>query len=231
MLRIDGAFDWKSELQRRHCAQRVFTHPSHYQMDTLGVALNTIVELMLNTPPSTDESSPGSNSRNLTWLRSRGDFEYVIESLHGRTNSDSSYATYQRVMQLHTFWGYTYSDFTLERHASAQSYVYNFGNYTRERDWGPYWPCGDVCWDHVLAIQHVMAVHSVPPEAIIGTGEQAKLILFPLCQACISRETVQDDWAGVEGDWIFSFCFIDHTVLLGTFSRLEIATHCSPAVP
>lgn len=85
----------------------------------------------------------------------------------------------QRLAQLHTLSGLTLSDFTRQRRFRTRGFVYDMSNYCEHTSWGPFisktltlnsqterdkeLDTLGVNWEHILAVQHVMAMHVIAP--------------------------------------------------------------------
>ena len=82
-----------------------------------------------------------------------------------------------------------------------------------------------VNWIHIRAIQHVISMHAAAAytefDGIISASAlPVSQLSLPYCQSQIpvKGNAKADDWAGVEGTWICSFCFVDHRDLIGMSS-------------
>ncbi|THH07094.1 hypothetical protein EW145_g3628 [Phellinidium pouzarii] len=215
-------FDWRSGLQRRVLAETIIAKPASCNADELNVVLATLVGMALNTPPATAAYTSSEISLNLVWLAAQSGLGAFLEYWHARRHTLTPEQR-QRLAHLHTLFGLTTSDFSPAHRVESRAYVYDMCKYRAENEWGPFRLDGSVNWEHLLAVQHVMAMYIVmPPKDLVNftTG------FLPYCQTELPGKQTSsvryDDWAGVEGTYTCSFCFIDHRVLL-EFNEQEVS--------
>jgi len=114
---------------------------------------------------------------------------------------------------LHTHLGLTVADLEAEARVASRAYVYSWRNHTWSNDFGPFQTndSNTVNWVHLQALQHVFATTLYE----IDESHPIPMTLLDT-QLTIPEGTSLDekDWAGVKGDWLVSFCFCDHRVLL-----------------
>ncbi|KLO05650.1 hypothetical protein SCHPADRAFT_946739 [Schizopora paradoxa] len=227
-----SSFNWKGEFQRRIRVQSVILNPHLCREDEVPGILRTLVSLIVETPPATPTYDASEISKNLLWLSAQhalGEFFHAMHQLE-LSQEDEQYFYY-----LHVLFGLTPEDLLFEQLVRSRGFVYDLRNHTQQSRWGPYRKStsrieldddmsAKVNWRHIFAIQNIVSEHVAVFE---GEGEERKLRLSPLslpfCQAHVSEgPRHKDDWAGVDGLWKCSFCFIDHRELLA-YNRKEVA--------
>ncbi|KAH8113503.1 hypothetical protein DFH11DRAFT_304122 [Phellopilus nigrolimitatus] len=208
----ESEYDWRGELQRRIRAQTVVYNPACCRDDELAEVLATLVSVINHTLPTSANHASLEVSKNLLWIAQCPLAEF-IEYLHAQRTALSPEQR-QLLGQLHTLFGLPVYDLKPERRVESRAYVYDMRNYTEENCWGPFTHDGRraVNWEHLQAVQHVMAMHIA--ERQMESVVLNSMILFVYCQAQLAdvSEAEDDwiDWAGVEGVWDCSFCFVDH---------------------
>ncbi|EJD00245.1 uncharacterized protein FOMMEDRAFT_127734 [Fomitiporia mediterranea MF3/22] len=213
LLHYEEPVDWQDELKRRVRAQTVISNPACFRNnDELLQVLETVVSMVIQTPSASYQYTSEEISRNLVWLAARRELGDFLEYFRARRNS-LLHEIRQLVAKLHTHVGHTAPDFSLERCVDTRAFVYDMRNYSEANGWGPFQSNGEVNWEHLLAVQHVMGMHIVAPEDASPVGNQV-LSLLPYCQTQLPKHQLEGDWAGVDGLWSCSFCFIDHRELL-----------------
>lgn len=127
--------------------------------------------------------------------------------------------------------GLTPSDAKNLNKAAVRAYVYDMRQYCSEASFGPYLPDGSgrVNWAHLHAIHRVIAMHLVDLRESESFVFPLIPISMPYCQSIIPPALDlkrPHDWAGIEGLWHCSFCFVDHRELLRecfpSFNRANI---------
>ncbi|KAG2010019.1 hypothetical protein CC2G_012878 [Coprinopsis cinerea AmutBmut pab1-1] len=209
--------DWKVELQRFVRAQSVVAKKSLGRQGELGEILNTLVNLVMNTIPKSDPLARiGNNLTIAQILLHDGWIDFVKEQ-------DLNEKETQLVNQLHTFYGLTDNDTRADARVKSRSFVYNMKNYSWNNEFGPYNDDGTVNWVHVNAIRQVISRQLLSTELDDdGLDEETQYTIYPLglpyiqpmLRDEVDTEPEPSDWAGVEGEWIVSFCFCDHRILI-----------------
>ena len=189
-----------------------------------------------NTDASTASAVPSSSSPslNLRWvsniLEQHGFIDQVEEKMMMMTTS-LTFAERQLLSRLHCYYGLTEKDMELQARVKSRVYVYTMRHYGPENDYGPFLFNGTVNWEHMQALHHVVSMHLVDmkeaglefptfPMSLLQT--QIVIPVRPLDDGVEGKEENDDDdddedWVGLEGSWVISFCFCDHRDLLGEF--------------
>jgi len=204
--------DWKTRLQRFIRARTIISDPTLCRVDERTNVLRTLLDLVRNVPTTTENDiDPALNH---VWLAATLGSGSFFDTLDWPVLTQEQS---QLLAALHTHFGLTAGDYTPVRKIRSHKTVYTLANYKEENDFGPYWDDGSgrVNWELLVCIHHVMAMHVAPPEASdLFTIFRMSL---PFCQSVIPRGMdldVEEDWAGVTGSWLCSFCFCDHRELL-----------------
>ncbi|KAH9080329.1 hypothetical protein EDB83DRAFT_2513237 [Lactarius deliciosus] len=220
------SIDWKGSLQAIIRARTVLKDPSKCRPGERETILRTLIAMLRGAAPAPSFCEK-TLSDNLVWL--------VAKLRDGTLLNDGSLPLSQTEAQLRAYLlvhlGLTPSDARSIDKAAARAFVYDLRNYCFEGSFGPYFPdgSGSVNWVHLHAIHRVVAMHLIDLR-------ETELFVFPLipmnmpyCQSIIPpgldlKKT--HDWAGIEGLWHYSFCFIDHRELLReylpSFRRADI---------
>ena len=206
--------DWKGSLQAIVRARIVLNDPSKCRPGERETILRTLIALLRGATPAPSFCKK-TLSDNLVWL--------VTMLRDGTLLNDGTLPTSSTEAQLRAFLlvhlGLTPSDARSVNKASARAFVYDLRNYRFEGSFGPYIPDGSgrVNWRHVHAIHRVVAMHLVDLRETDSFIFPLIPMSMPYCQSIVPRgldlKTVHD-WAGVEGLWHCSFCFVDHREFL-----------------
>ena len=206
--------DWKGSLQAIVRARIVLNDPSKCRPEERETILSTLVALLRGAAPA-PSFCERTLSQNLIWL--------VAMLRDGTLLNDGSLPTTMTEAQLRAFLlvhlGLTPRDATSVDKATARAFVYNMRNYCLDRDFGPYLPDGSgrVDWVHLHAIHRVIAMHLVDLHETDPFVFPLIPMSMPYCQSIIPPGLDlknEYDWAGIEGLWHCSFCFVDHRELL-----------------
>jgi len=182
--------------------------------------LEEILQTLLRTilyhfPQSSNSGELGTvSSHNLLWISNiLHGFIDQVEDMKALT-----FAERQLLSRLHCYYGLTDKDAENRARVKSRAYVYTMRNYRPENDYGPLFSNGSVNWDHMQALHHVVSMHLVDME-----DEGFKYRVYPMSllqtQTVLPAvpgegENVNNDWVGLEGEWVVSFCFCDHRDLL-----------------
>ncbi|KAE9403237.1 hypothetical protein BT96DRAFT_1082018 [Gymnopus androsaceus JB14] len=198
-------FDWKSELQAIIRARTILKDAS-------------ICKSHERTQISTDKLS--QNLRWVSHLTAGG----VFLDLHG-LESEEEEETRLRA-KIHTLVGLTPADYNLSSRLAAKGYVYNMRHYNWGNEFGPFLPSNtegsgvaEVNWVHMKHIHRIIAMH-------LGEMANDTPLSYPYTQAIIPEGMKLDeveDWAGINGTWLASFCFLNHQVLLSEPDKSVLA--------
>ncbi len=209
--------DWKLRLQRIMRARAVLTKVSACRPEERCDVLQTLIDMVTHIPPLTHPEGI-ELSMNHVWTTAMLRGSALIEHEEWQLSSEEQ----QLRARLHTYFGLNASDFERQKRTASRAFVYAMRNYRYDNDFGPFMMDGSgrVNWVHLRAVHHVMSMHIVP-----DTEEAATAVfnVFPMSMPWtqsiipngINLEEEQD-WAGVEGKWQCSFCFVDHRELLST---------------
>ncbi len=224
-----GSIDWKGSLQAIIRARTVLNDPSKCRPGERETILRTLIAMLRGAAPapSFSEKTP---SENMVWL--------VAKLRHGALLNDGPLPSSPTEAQLRAYLlvhlGLTPSDARSLNKAAARAFVYDLRQYCFESSFGPYLPdgSGHVNWVHLHAIHRVVATHLVDLR-------EAELFVFPLipmsmpyCQSIIPPGLdlkKVEDWAGIEGLWHCSFCFVDHRELLRKYISPFRGANVNPA--
>ena len=208
------SIDWKASLQAIIRARTVLNDPSKCRPGERETILRTLIDMLRGAAPAPSFCDK-TLSDNLVWLVAMLRDGTLLND--GTLPLSPTEAQYRAYLLVHL--GLTPSDAKSVNKASARAFVYDMRNYCRERSFGPYLPDGSgrVNWVHLHAIHRALAMHLVDLH-------ESELFVFPLipismpyCQSIIPPGLdlkKVDDWAGIEGLWHCSFCFVDHRQLL-----------------
>lgn len=212
--------NWKRNLQRLFRARQVVANLSLLKSGELEEILQSLLMMVHyhpSWPSNTDKTAVPS--LNLRWiagiLQQHGFIDQVEDSAISLTFSER-----QLLAQLHCYYGLTEKDMKHRSRVDSRVYVYTMRNYGPENEYGPLLSNGAVNWVHMQALHHVVSMH------LVDMREAGLVIpLFPMSlsemQVVIPVEEEgkeNEDWLGLEGSWVVSFCFCDHRDLLSEFS-------------
>ncbi|KAG2046576.1 hypothetical protein BDR06DRAFT_964924 [Suillus hirtellus] len=203
---------WREELQNIIRARTIVNDVTVCRPDERCQVLRTLLDMVTNLPPLPfPESEP--TSRNVVWMQKLlQDGEFLDLESH-------SHEEEQLRARLHTWFGLTDKDALATKRVVSRAYVYSQRNYRPSNSFGPFMRDGSgvVNWVHMQKLAHVFASALVEKEEDEELAFEVCSMSLPFCQGFIppsldlSRET---DWAGVEGLWRISYCFMDHRELL-----------------
>ncbi|KJA14492.1 hypothetical protein HYPSUDRAFT_49120 [Hypholoma sublateritium FD-334 SS-4] len=208
--------DWKMELQRIMRAGTVVTSSNPFDLlrpGELHTVLGTLLDVVCNSAPKRTEESD-EVSANLLWVAAmfrRGFLDQIKQADGTILSADER----QRIAQLHTYYGITHADARPHSLVQSRAYVYSMCNYCSDTKYGPFTKKGVVNWVHMQALHHVMSMHLIS----LKEDEDFDFVIFPMSlpytQTVVSEYLNDDeDWAGLTGSWVVSFCFCDHRDLM-----------------
>jgi hypothetical protein len=207
------SIDWKGSLQAITRARIVLKDPSKCRPGERETILRTLISLLRGAAPAPSFCEE-TLSENLVWL---------VAMLRDGTLLNDTPTTSPTEAQLRAFLlvhlGLTPSDAKNLNKAAVRAYVYDMRQYCSEASFGPYLPDGSgrVNWAHLHAIHRVIAMHLVDLRESESFVFPLIPISMPYCQSIIPPALDlkrPHDWAGIEGLWHCSFCFVDHRELL-----------------
>ncbi|KDR83208.1 hypothetical protein GALMADRAFT_113420 [Galerina marginata CBS 339.88] len=209
---------WKDELQRIVRARTIVTAEdglATVKPGELEEVLETFIMLVCYVPSLTQYGiRTGQLSLNLAWVVAMFEGGF-LDRLEERDSSTS--AERQLISRLHSYYGLTKRDLKPQSRVDSRAFVYSLRNYSPENEYGPLLPTGEVNWEHVQALHHVVSMHLVD----LSGDEDFMFAIFPMSlpftQIGVPENVVLDeekDWAGVAGSWTVHFCFCDHRDLL-----------------
>lgn len=210
--------DWKMELQQIIRAGSVVS--SAYSLillkpGELHTILETLLQIVCQTISRRSEEPFGEVSSNLLWVAAmfRGGFLDIIGEAYGPFIPQEDV---QRISRLHTYYGVTHGDAKPRNLVQSRAYVYLMRNYRPETVYGPFLESGEVNWIHMQAIHHVMSMHLIA----LKEDEDFDFVIYPMSlpytqTVILNDQEPENDWAGVTGSWLVSFCFCDHRDLMG----------------
>lgn len=216
-----SSFDWKAELQRRIRAQSVIVNPSLCRSSEVLHVLQTLVSMIIETPSATPTYDASKISKNLLWLSAQHALGDFVHAMHIRELSQEEG---QLLYYLHVMSGLTPEDLLFEKLVKSRGFVYDMRNNAQQNRWGPYrrattkielddYFSAKVNWRHMFAVQNIFTAHVVQEDDHVR-GLRPTPLSLPFCQARVAGRAHKDDWAGVDGLWKCSFCFVDHEELL-----------------
>lgn len=203
---------WREELQRIIRARTIVNDVTVCRPDERCQVLRTLLDMVMNIPPLPfPESEP--TSRNVLWMQN------LLQDGAFLDMESHSHEEEQLRARLHTWFGLTDKDALASKRVVSRAYVYSQRNYVSSNSFGPFMRDGSgvVDWVHMQKLAHVFASALVEKDEDEGLGFEICSLSLTFCQAYIppgldlNRET---DWAGVEGLWRISYCFMDHRELL-----------------
>ncbi|KAG1728528.1 uncharacterized protein EDB91DRAFT_1060500 [Suillus paluster] len=203
---------WREELQRIIRARTVVNDVAVCRPDERCQVLRTLLDMVTNVPPLPfPESEP--TSHNVLWIQT------LLQDGAFLDLKSHSHEEQQLRARLHTWFGLTDRDALATKRVESRAYVYSQRNYRSSNNFGPFLRDGSgiVNWVHMQQLAHVFACALVEKEEEEDPAFEICSMNLAFCQAVIppsldlNRET---DWAGVEGLWRISYCFMDHRELL-----------------
>lgn len=211
---------WKQDVQNIIRARTVVTADdglNFVRHGELSNILQTLLSLVCHVHPLTAADDISDVSPNLAWVvvvLQGGGFLDQLEDQGGWDFEER-----QLIARLHTYYGITHHDVSRTARIVSRAYVYDMAKYRPESQYGPLLLDGTVNWEHIQAIHHVVSMHVVD----IQEDAQFEFTIFPMSmpysQIVMPTEPAEgpfDDWAGIIGHWIVSFCFCDHRDLMCT---------------
>ncbi|KAJ3777165.1 hypothetical protein FB446DRAFT_718883 [Lentinula raphanica] len=223
-----GEFDWKSELQAIIRARTVLCDVSICKPLERIQVLRTLLHMVCWVPPLRSYNDiNGNTSQNLLWVAAvtRGGI-FLDSDKIGLSSDDPVLAEEEAQLRarLHTIIGITPADNKPASRLAARAYIYNMRHYNWANEFGPFLPTstegngtGRVNWVHIKHIHHSITMHML--ELADDTAFEVVIypLSFPFTQIIIPEGIdldQEEDWAGVNGEWTVSFCFVDHSLLL-----------------
>ena len=212
--------DWKRNLQRIVRARKIVANLSLLKPGELEGVLQTLLMMILYHPPwsSNADAAAVSSSLNLRWLSVvlQNGFIDQVEEMTSLT-----FAERQLLSRLHCYYGLTEKDMERQARVKSRVQVYTMRNYRPDNDYGPLLSTGAVNWEHMQALHHVVSMHLVDLEeggfefpSFPMSLPQTQMVI-PVGPDGEEGKENQEDWVGLEGSWVISFCFCDHRELLG----------------
>lgn len=220
----DKPVAWRTRLQRiiraRTALRDSGTALASLNTDGRVNILRTLIELAICTIPLSSKYDDNL-SLNLVWLGSLLMSGKWFEYLHSIT--DTTEEERQLRDRLHTLYGLTFEDYNPRRRVDTRCAVYALSHYNQNNEYGPFMTdgSGNVDWELMLAVQHVMSMHVVPRRLFETVPRNAYIgspMSLPFSNSVIEKDLQLDnvpDWAGIEGKWECGFCFCDYRDLLG----------------
>ena len=212
--------DWKRNLQRIVRARKIVANLPLLKPGELEEILQTLLMMILYHPPVSSNTATAVSSLNLRWLSNILQHGFIdqVEEMTSLT-----FAERQLLSRLHCYYGLTEKDMERQARVKSRVYVYTMRNYRPENDYGPLLSSGAVNWEHMQALHHVVSMHLVDLEET-GTEFPSFPMSLPQTQIVIpvgpneeEGKENQEDWVGLEGSWVISFCFCNHRDLIGDF--------------
>ncbi|KAJ3744490.1 hypothetical protein DFH05DRAFT_1525539 [Lentinula detonsa] len=223
-----GEFNWRSELQAIIRARTVLKDVSICKPYERIQVLKTLLNMVSWVPPLRSYGDILENlSQNLLWVAAvtRGGV-FLDSGKIGLPSDDSEPAEEEAHLRarLHTIIGLTPADYKPASRLAARAYVYNMRHYNWANEFGPFLPTstegsgiGRVNWVHMRHIHHSITMHMLE----LADDAAFEVVIYPLSfpyTQIIIPEGIdldqEEDWAGVNGVWTVSFCFVDHSLLL-----------------
>ncbi|KAI9460482.1 hypothetical protein BJY52DRAFT_1148041 [Lactarius psammicola] len=220
--------DWKGSLRAIIRARTVLNDPTKCRPGERVTILRTLIAMLRGATPAPSFCEK-TLSKNLVWLVAMLRDGTLLDD--GSLPSSTTEAQLRAYLLVHI--GLIPSDARNVNKAAARAFVYDLRNYCFDGSFGPYFPDGNGCvnWVHIHAIHRTMAMHLV-------NLRETEPFVFPLipmsmpyCQSVIPQGLdlkKVNDWAGVEGLWHCSFCFVDHRELLHHRGPLDISMFQDP---
>jgi len=194
------------------------------------IVLQTLLMMILcHSPWSSNTAAAAVSSLNLRWISvvlQHGFIDRVEEEMM----TSLTFAERQLLSRLHCCYGLTEKDMEPQARVKSRVYVYTMRNYQPENDYGPLLSNGAVNWEHMQALHHVVSMHLVDLNEA-GTEFPSFPMSLPQTQIVIpvgpdgeEGKENQEDWVGLKGSWIISFCFCNHRDLIGFNEQLPLDT-------
>ncbi|KAF5387357.1 hypothetical protein D9757_005749 [Collybiopsis confluens] len=227
--RMEEEFNWKSELQAIIRARTVLEDVSICRPQERVTVLRTLLRMVSWVPPLRSYDDMLNNlSQNLLYVTAltRGGVFLDPEKLGLPVDGpEIEQEEAQLRAQLHAIIGITPADRRHDTTIGARAFCYNLRNYNWSNEFGPFLPsnvesggAGKVNWIHIRHIHHIISTHLLE---LTEEGQVFEVVIYPLSfpytQIVIPEGMdldEEEDWAGVNGLWLLSFCFVDHTLLL-----------------
>ena len=224
--------EWKRNLQRIVRARKIVANLSLLKPGELEEVLQTLLMMILYHPSWLSNTPAAIPSLNLQWLSAVLQHGFIDEV---EEMTSLTFAERQLLSRLHCYYGLTEKDMEHQARVKSRVYVYTLRNYQSENDYGPLLSNGAVNWEHMQALHHVVSMHLVD---LKEAGFEFPTFPMSLSQMQIvipvgsdydgdkeQEKENHEDWVGLEGSWIMSFCFCDHRDLLGEFF-LQFFSYC-----
>ena len=208
--------DWKRNLQRLFRARKIVANPSLSEPGELAEILQTLLMMILYHPlwsSNTDETAV--SSLNLRWISNILEQHGFIDQVQEKTAL--TFTERQLLSRLHCYHGLTEKDMERQARVDSRVYVYTMRHYQPENAYGPLLFSGAVNWEHMQALHHVVSMHLVDMREA-GFEFSVFPMSLPHMQVVTPVVVSDEDWVGLEGSWVVSFCFCDHRDLLSEFS-------------
>ncbi|KAH9044592.1 hypothetical protein EDB85DRAFT_2070730 [Lactarius pseudohatsudake] len=206
------SIDWKSSLQAIIRARTVLNDPSKCRPQERETILRTLIVMLRGATPAPSFCEK-TLSKNLVWLVT------MLRDgalLNGTVPLSPTEAQLRAYLLVHL--GLTPSDARSVNKAATRAFVYDLRNYFSDGGFGPYFPDGSgrVNWVHLHAIHRVVAMHLVDLRETEPFVFPLIPMSMPYCQSIVplGLDLKVHDWAGIEGLWHCSLCFVDHRQLL-----------------
>lgn len=214
--------DWERNLKRLVRAREVVANLSLLEPGELEEVLQTLLMMVLYHPPQSSNADTISvSSLNLRWIVDIFQQHGFIDRAEKMTSL--TFRERQLLSRLHCYYGLTERDMEHQARVDSRVYVYTMRNYRPENEYGPFLFDGAVNWEHMQALHHVVSMHLIDMSK--ETGREFFVFPMSLPQMQIMIPGVSDgeegkedeDWVGLEGSWMVSICFCDHSDLLSEF--------------
>ncbi|KAK7054209.1 F-box domain-containing protein [Favolaschia claudopus] len=203
-----SSYDWKAQLTRRIKAEHnalTDTVDPELESTTLETFASTLEEASSIASTSTDPP----DSRNVEWLTNVLSKSDILNPLSPESSENKFRDRLNACLALPTKDRLD-AETRREQRNRSRCFVYDVRNYTPDTLWGPYLPNGEVNWKHVHAIVDVVAsnLRELSPEDHIARPPTG----FEMTRAFSAPGDFSGrDWAGVEGKYIFVFCYFSGT--------------------
>ncbi|KAF5384743.1 hypothetical protein D9757_006251 [Collybiopsis confluens] len=221
-----SSFNWKDELQRRTDAEMVArrsldTDPHEHTAERRKALVTFISMVQQALPALPDAKGDTLLSQNLQWLD-----KVLQESRFLRSSPLQTEIQLHSRLRAYIALSHDTSpdedsrNSLAERRIKSRCFVYDIRNYKPGNGWGAFLADGSVNWQHIEHLANVVLTNlrelpwatSIPPLGLENTRPYSAPGPF-----------LDADWAGVEGTWRRSVCFMDYRDLFGTHSPLCFA--------